>query len=138
MSGRVRHDLLIVTCAVSAGVHAALTPAHFREGVVEGAGFAVATLLLAGLVVALTYRPASRAALVATALTFTGLLVSYLLAATSGIPLLHPDLEPVDRLALATKAVESLGLVLAVELARRLRPATPEHLPIHQLKGARS
>ena len=45
-----------------------------------------------------------------------GLLVAYALAITSGVPVLHPDPEPVDRLALATKAVEVVGLLAAAHL----------------------
>lgn len=88
------------------------------------------------MIVTLTYTPTSRAAHISAALAFAGLLASYALAATSGIPLLHPDVEPVDGLALATKAVELLGLALAVDLARRLRRAAHGPLPLPQLKGA--
>jgi hypothetical protein len=35
------------------------------------------------------------------------------LAVTTGIPAVHPDVDPVEGLALATKAVEVAGLVLA-------------------------
>ena len=29
---------------------------------------------------------------------------------TTGVPVLHPDVEPVEGLALATKAIEAVGL----------------------------
>jgi hypothetical protein len=108
-------DLVIVTCAVSAGIHAALTPEHFGEGAGAGAGFLAATLALAGLVVALT-RSAGPPALVLTTVTMTGLIVAYALAVTTGVPLLHPEVESVDGLALTTKAVEAVGLVTAAHL----------------------
>ena len=38
---------------------------------------------------------------------------SYALAITTGLPVLHPDPEPVDGLALATKAIEAAGLLAA-------------------------
>jgi hypothetical protein len=41
------------------------------------------------------------------------------LAITTGLPLLHPDPEPVDGLALATKAIEAVGLLTATRLLRR-------------------
>ena len=41
-----------------------------------------------------------------------------MLAVTTGIPVLHPDVDPVEGLAVATKAVEAVGLVIA---ARGLR-----------------
>ena len=49
--------------------------------------------------------------------------MSYALATTSGLPLLHPDPEPVDSLALVTKAIEVAGLLAAVHLLVRGRPA---------------
>jgi hypothetical protein len=118
----LRSDLVILACAISAGIHGALTPSHFDEGTAAGLGFAVATLALAAIVVWLTLRPASALALAAAAGTFAGLLASYVLAVTTGVPVLHPHPEPVDGLALATKAIETVGLVAALSLLRR-RPA---------------
>jgi len=50
------------------------------------------------------------------ALVFAGLIVSYGLAITTGVPVLHPDVEPVDGLALFTKAVEIAGLLASLSL----------------------
>jgi hypothetical protein len=52
-----------------------------------------------------------------------GLIASYVLASTTGLPLLHPQPEPVDGLALATKAIELGGLLAAGEVLWRGRPA---------------
>ena len=62
-------------------------------------------------------RPAGALPLAAAALVFAGLLGSYVLATTTGVPVLHPEPEPVDGLALATKAIETVGLVTALSLA---------------------
>ncbi len=129
----LRGDVVILACAVSAGIHGALVPSHFDEGTGAGLGFAAATVALAVLVVLLTWRPASASALAAAAVTFAGLLGSYLLATTTGLPVLHPDPEPVDGLALATKAIEAAGLLAALPLLRRGRPAVASVLP--QPKG---
>jgi hypothetical protein len=99
-------DLLIATCAVSAGIHAA-----------AGTAFAASAALLAGLAVALTRGPDSPV-LVATAATLAALLAAYVLAVTTGVPVLHPEPEPVDGLALFTKAVEATGLAAALNLLR--------------------
>jgi hypothetical protein len=115
----LKGDVVILACAISAGIHGALVPAHFDEGTGAGLGFAAATLALAGLVIWLTRRPASQSALAAAAVTFAGLLGSYALATTTGLPVLHPDPEPVDGLALATKAIEAVGLLAATSLLRR-------------------
>jgi hypothetical protein len=119
----LRSDVVILACAISAGIHGALVPGHFDEGIGAGLGFVAATVALGGLVVWLTWRPASASALAAAALTFAGLLASYALATTTGLPVLHPDPEPVDGLALATKAVEAAGLLAAAGLLWRPRVA---------------
>ena len=118
----LRRDVVILACAVSAGIHGALAPEHFAEGTGAGVGFVASTVVLAGVAVALTLRPASRQPLAGAALVFFGLLVSYGLATTIGFPVLHPEPEPVDGLALATKAFEAVGLVTALNLLWR-RPA---------------
>jgi hypothetical protein len=115
----LRGDVVIIACAVSAGIHGALVPGHFAESTGAGLGFVAATVALLGLVVWLTSRPDSRPGLGAAALTFAGLLGTYALATTTGLPVLHPDPEPVDALALATKAIEAAGLLAATSLLWR-------------------
>jgi hypothetical protein len=115
----LRSDVVILACAISAGIHGVLVPSHFDEGTWPGVGFAAATVALTGIVVWLTSRPASMFALAAAAATLTGLLVSYALAITTGVPVLHPHPEPVDGLALATKAIEAVGVLAATSLLRR-------------------
>ena len=119
MSTAAKRDLLIVTCAVSAGIHAALIPEHLEESAAAGGGFVAATALLGVLVIALTRRPDSPKLVLAAALTLVGLIASYVLATTSGMPLLIPEPEPVEGLALATKAVELLGVAAAWSLTGR-------------------
>jgi hypothetical protein len=128
-----RRDVVILACAISAGIHGALVPDHFDESTGTGLGFAAATVLLAALAVALTLRPAGALALTGAAAVFAGLLVSYALATTTGLRVLHPDREPIDGLALATKAIEAIGLLAALHLPRRGRPAVAAALP--QPKG---
>jgi hypothetical protein len=119
----LRGDVVILACAISAGIHGALVPEHFGEGTGAGLGFVIATIALAGLVVWLTWRPANASALAAAALTLGGLLSSYALATTTGLPVLHPDPEPVDGLALVTKGIEAAGLLAASGLFWRPRVA---------------
>jgi hypothetical protein len=126
----LRADVVILACAVSAGIHGALVPGHFDEGTGAGLGFVAATLALAGLAVWLTRRPANPSALATAAVTFAGLLASYVLATTTGLPVLHPDPEPIDGLALATKAIEVAGLLAATSLLWR-----PVAVTVPQPKG---
>lgn len=119
----LERDILIVACAVSAGIHAALVRQHFAEGVGAGGGFLVSVVLLAGLVVVLTRRPVTPAVLVTASAVLLGLLGSYALAITTGVPVLHPEVEPVEGLALVTKAIEAVGLFVALHLLRRRGPS---------------
>jgi hypothetical protein len=116
---RLRVDVLILTCAISAGIHGALAPEHFEEGTGAGLGFVASTVLLAALLVALTVRPESRIALMGTALVYAGLIGSYALAVTTGLPVLHPEVEPLEGLAVFTKAIEATGLAIASTLLWR-------------------
>ena len=124
----LRRDVVILACAISAGIHGALVPAHFEEGLGPGMGFVVSTGLLGVLAVWLTLRPASALALGGATAVMLGLVAAYLLAATSGIPLLHPSPEPIDGLGLLTKAIEAGGLLAALDLQRRARPRVASNL----------
>jgi hypothetical protein len=115
----LRGDVVILACAVSAGIHGALVPGHFDESTGAGLGFVGATVALVGLVGWMTWRPTSPTAPAAAAVTLAGLLASYALAITTGLPVLHPEPETVDGLALATKAIEAAGLLAATSLLWR-------------------
>jgi hypothetical protein len=114
--------IVILVCAASAGIHAALAPEHFGEGLAAGAGFALSAAALAVIAVVLSARPTSVLGTASAALVLAGLLASYAMAVTTGVPAVHPEVEPVSGLALATKAIEVVGLVAAVSLLRRLDP----------------
>ena len=55
----IERDVLILTCAISAGIHAALVPEHFAEGAGAGGGFVASVVLLAGLLAVLLTLPAA-------------------------------------------------------------------------------
>ena len=118
-SVELRHDVVILACAISAGIHGALVPTHLDEGAGAGVGFLVATLALGAIAVALTVRPESVAARIGAATVLAGLLVAYAFAITIGLPVLHPEPEAVDGLALVTKAIEAVGLLAATSLVPR-------------------
>jgi hypothetical protein len=115
----LRRDIVIVVCAISAGIHGALAPGHFAEGSGPGVGFAASTVVLGAIAVAVTLRPVSTPALTAARATLVGLLVAYGLAITIGVPILHPEPERIDGLALTTKAIELVGVLAAWSLVRR-------------------
>lgn len=126
MTSPVLRDVLVVSCAVSGGLHAGLVPSHHGESPALGFSFAVAAAVLAAIVLVLVLSPESAVGPAAAALVLAGLLAAYALAATAGLPFLHP--EPVDGIAVATKAVEAAGLMAA--LALFLNSA-----PINRTKG---
>jgi hypothetical protein len=121
-------DVVIVACAISAGVHAALAPEHFDESTAMGIGFLGSAFALAILVVALT-RHATPVALALAGAVLVGLLAGWILAIGVGLPLLHPETEAVDVLALATKAVEAAGLAAALRLLMRRKESAGLALP---------
>jgi hypothetical protein len=125
----LRTDIVILACAISAGIHGALVHHHFREGTGAGLGFVVATALLAAFAIGLTRKP-SQIGLLGIAALFVGLILSYALAVTIGVPVLHPNTEAVDGLALFTKAVEAVGLATAASLLQR-----PVLVTLRQPKG---
>jgi hypothetical protein len=115
-------DVVIVACAISAGIHAALVPEHLEEGAAAAGGFAVSAVLLAVLAVEITRS--TRPILFAGAVVlFAGLIVSYVLAVSTGVPVLHPEVEPVEGLAVFTKLVELAGLLAAADLLAYRLPA---------------
>ena len=119
-------DLIVIACAVSAGIHGALVPDHFHEGAGPGIGFVIATVLPAALAVVLTRAP-SQHTLLAAVVVFAGLIAAYAVVVVHGLPVLHPEREELDGLALFTKAVEAGGLLLAASLVRRPAPFTLLH-----------
>ncbi|HET8651604.1 MAG TPA: hypothetical protein VFM13_03430 [Gaiellaceae bacterium] len=114
-SNELRRDILALSCAVSAGIHAGLVHDHLQERFAAGAGFAVSALALAVLAVAVARRP-DEILVDAAAVLLAGLIAAWVLAVTTGIPGLVPEPEAVDALALVTKAVEVVGLAVALSL----------------------
>ena len=88
---------------------------HFDEGRGAGLGFVVATVILVVLAVLGTRTP-TQGWLAATGAVFAGLLGSYALVVATGMPVLHPETDAVEALALFTKAVEAIGLVFVMSL----------------------
>lgn len=106
-------DLVALSCAVSAGIHAALTPHHYAETPAAGIGFGLSAAALAGLAIALARRP-EPLLLDCAIVILAGLVGAYALAAITGIPGFTAGPESVDALGLTTKAVEICGILAAV------------------------
>ena len=76
-------------------------------------------MLLGAVALALTKGPTSVLAIAIALPVFVGLIGSYALAVTTGLPVLHPEVESVDGVAFFTKAVEATGLAAVVTLLPR-------------------
>jgi hypothetical protein len=121
--------MLIAACAASAGAHAGLVPEHLREAPPLGIAFVLAAVLLMAVVVTLAMRPHDRRAAQAAAFLLAGLIVSWGVSRTTGLPFLQPHPEAVDAVGLATKLVEALGLASALWLSQ---PAGGRRSPVIQ------
>ena len=121
---RSRRRLLVVACAASAGLHAALVSTHFGESQAAGGLFALSALLLIAVAFVVEHG-AGRRAVAAAALLLAALLGVY--AASRFVvvwPLEHA--EPVDAIGAVTKLFEAAGLVLALGLLQTQRAAANE------------
>jgi hypothetical protein len=100
--------LVIAACGGSAGIHAGLAPHHWEESRAFGVLFVLAAVNLAGVATALALWPEPLFPLFAAAGLFASLIASFVAAR-----------EPLDALVVTTKAIEAVGLVLALVLVRR-------------------
>jgi hypothetical protein len=125
-----QRELVGVACTISAGVHAALTPAHLREKPLIGFGFGLSVLLLAGAVLALRRAPDRTFPAAGAAILLAGLIAAYAATRLWHLPGLAETPEPVDVVGSATKLVEATGLLLAVSLATRPRTRARTHLTL--------
>ena len=128
--GDLRRDLVILTCAISAGIHAALVPEHLGESAAAGGGFLAAAVALAFAAILIARNGASVLYPAAAASILGGLIVSYVFATTTGVPILQPEPEAVDSLALVTKAIELAGIAAAASVvlgrvAAGVKPSRP-------------
>ena len=115
-------DLLTVTLAVSAGVHAALAPEHWRERPLLGLGFAAAAAALGAGVVWVQAAPSPLAARFALGL-LGGLTALYLASRIHGLPV--TGREEWDVVGAATQAVQLAGIAVAALLARSKHASKP-------------
>jgi len=114
--GDLRRDAVVLACAISSGIHAALVPEHLGESAAAGGGFLVAAVALAVVAFLIARNAASVLYPAAAAAVLAGLVVSYVFAATIGVPVLQPEPEAVDALALVTKAIEVAGIAAAASV----------------------
>jgi hypothetical protein len=111
VSATLARNVVLIACAASAVVHAALVPSHLDENLWLGIALAASVALLLALVISLARLgdPRWRAAPAAAVLAV--LIVAYSLSRTVGLAPLEEHVEPVDAIGLLTQGVQAAGLV---------------------------
>jgi drug/metabolite transporter (DMT)-like permease len=109
--------LVIVACAVSAGVHAGLVPSHLGEDPKLAVAFVLVAAFVFACTIALTRSsPPSRLTVGVAASALAALIAAYAASRTVGLPLAREHTEPLDTLGLVTNAIEAVGLIAALRL----------------------
>ena len=111
-----RAGLLALAVTFSAGIHAALVPEHLGEVPLLGDAFILAAVVGAAIAAALVLRPDNRGLPVPAGLFCLGQIVAWALFVTVQVPLFSGTPEPVEAIALVSKAAEALGILLALLL----------------------
>jgi hypothetical protein len=111
-----RVGLLALAVAFSAGIHAALAPEHLEELPPLGYAFIVAAVIGGLLALALVFRPRNPLLPLLAALFCLGQIGAWALFVTLPLPGFAGTPESVEAIALVSKAVEALGVLLALSL----------------------
>jgi len=118
--GTLGPRVVLFSCAVSAGAHAGLVPAHLQSEPLLGWAFVTVVALLLSAAAGITTRSEDRRVASGVALLLAGLMLAYLATRTTGIPVLDPERETVDVVGVATTTVEAIGLAVALWLIQPL------------------
>ena len=110
---------ILGACAFSAGTHIALAPEHLSESTPLGLSFLGAAALLIALGLGAFARPRSMRLPLLIALLSATLIATYIASRSVGLPILHPEPEPVDAVGVTNKAAELVALILSLRLYRR-------------------
>jgi drug/metabolite transporter (DMT)-like permease len=116
-STRTRVGLLALAVTFSAGIHAALVPEHLEEMPRLGYAFAAAAAVGAVLAVALVARSGDRRIPAVAGLFCLGQIAAWALFVTVPLPGFSGRPEPIEAIALVSKAVELAAVLLAFPIA---------------------
>ena len=109
--------LLALAVAFSAGIHAALVPEHLKEMPPLGYSFIAAAIVGGALAWALISRPTDRRLPLLAGLFCLGQIATWVLFVTVPVPGFSGTPEPIEAIALVSKAAELLGILLVLPLA---------------------
>jgi hypothetical protein len=124
--GRLWLPLAVISCTAAAGVHAAVGPAHFREKVVLGLFFAVATVAQLAWSIAVVVRP-SDLLLRLGALGNAALIALWVVTRTVGLPGLLPGPEEVGSWDLACVGWELVAVITCLPLLGKNHGPRPSY-----------
>ena len=119
-----RTGLLALAVTFSAGIHAALAPEHLKEMPPLGYAFILAAAIGAVLAWALVSRPNDRRIPLLAGMFCLGQIVTWALFVTTPVPRFSGTPEPVETIALVSKAAELAGIVIAIQLVAPRRHVT--------------
>jgi drug/metabolite transporter (DMT)-like permease len=118
---RVARNAVALTCASSAGVHAALTPHHLEEDPLLGAGFAVAAVCLLAGALAFTRDVVAPITAAAVSVLLVALMTAYVVSRTAGLPLPGAAVEPLDAVGMTTQAIQAGALLALLAVSHQNR-----------------
>ncbi len=116
MTNQIRTGILALAVAFSAGIHAALVPEHLKEMPPLGYAFIVAAVIGGAIAAALMVRPRDRRIPLLAGVFCVGQIVAWGLFVTIPVPLFSGTPEPIEMIALVSKAAELVGLAFAIRL----------------------
>jgi hypothetical protein len=120
-----RVNLLALAVTFSAGIHAALVPEHLEEMPRLGELFIAAAAIGGSLAIALVFRPSDRQIPFVAGLFCLGQIAAWALFVSVPVPGVPGTPEPIEAIALVSKAVEATAVALAFSLAPRESRRTP-------------
>jgi hypothetical protein len=114
MTKQIRIGLLALAVTFSAGIHAALAPEHLKEMPPLGYAFIVAAVIGGAIAIALIVRPGDRRITLLAGLFCIGQILVWGMFVTIRVPLFSGTPEPIETIALVSKAAELVGVAFAL------------------------
>jgi hypothetical protein len=111
-----RTGFLMLAVTFSAGIHAALVPEHLQELPALGYAFIVAAIVGGLLACSLVVRPHDRRLWLLAGYFCLGQIGAWAFFVTFAVPGFSGTPESVEPIALVSKAVEVLGVLIALQL----------------------
>src|SRR5262245_52770357 len=124
-----RLGLLALAVTFSAGIHAALVPEHLQEMPPLGYAFIAAAVIGSGFALALILRPNNPRFPLLAGLFCLGQILTWALFISVPVPGFSGTPEPIEGIALVSKAAELTGLLVALVLVQPRHFLKPNSSP---------